>query len=78
MSQITTNHITSQTANAALAMQIVTALQESNFIEAGDTHLASALLTTGTAKAGDWRRLLEKNLAPTTIATDHAATHHTT
>lgn len=77
MSQVTSNPSTSQTANAALAKQIVTALQESDFIEACDAHLASALLTTGTTKAGDWRRLLEKKLASETITTDHATTHHT-
>lgn len=76
MSQATTNPSTPQTANAALATQIVTALQEANFIEGCDAPLASALLTTETAKAGDWRQLLEKKLAPTTT-TDHAATHHT-
>lgn len=66
----------SRTANEELAAQIVAALQTAEFITGSDMGAVSALLTTGNAKAGDWRRLLEKNLPTTTIDTDHAAAHH--
>jgi hypothetical protein len=64
-------------ANSKLATEIVAALRAADFIGPTEEKAAMMLLTTAPAKAGDWRLLLEKNLAATTIATDHAATHHT-
>jgi hypothetical protein len=53
-----------QTANDHLAAQIVVALLNADYITAAEKDAAMALLNTGNAKAGEWRRLLETKLPP--------------
>lgn len=66
------------TANEELAAQIAAALRTAGFIAVAEEAAIATLLATGNAKAGDWRRVLEKNLPATSTptATDHAPAHH--
>lgn len=61
------------TANAELAAQIVVALQKANYLAPDGTETVMTLLTSKTAKAGEWRALLEQQIAiSTSIAPDDA------
>jgi uncharacterized membrane protein YebE (DUF533 family) len=60
-------------ANSTLAAQIVAAMQAEGLI--GNTECAEtmALLTTKSAKSGEWRALLEKQLNVSPITSDRYA-----
>lgn len=73
-----TIHSPVPSANEILAHQITQALRAGEFIASSEEGDVLTLLTAGSAKAGDWLRLFEKNVlfnsTPTTI--NHASTHH--
>ena len=67
-------------ANEILAYQITLALRANDFIASSEEEDALTLLTAGSAKAGDWLRLFEKNVLSnsTPTALNYASTHQPT